>query len=586
LDDQRQWYRYHRLFADLLRQRLEGASPESAPILHRRASAWYEGKGLIGEAIAHALSAGDFQRASHLIEDNAEATLMRSEVATLLNWLDRLPDEVVSGRASLCVYHAWALLWSGRPWELVRARLENLAQLKDVAGERLAVRGKAESLRAYVAIWQGRIADAAELATRAVEQLPEDDSFSRSIALLSLAISYYVEGDIAAWRQALDEIVRMSQEAGNPMIAVLVLCSLAERQRKHGELHKAMSTYQQALDLATDSRGHLLPVAGEAFIGMAELSREWNDLEAADRYVQEGIELSGLWGEVATIEARIILARIRQAQGDVDGATAAMGSARELAAKFDATDLDDIAVAFHQARLWIAQGNLQPARRWAEERQLEQRIQSVDVKEGDEYLDYHLRKYEHPVFARLLIAQNQAGDALALLEPQIRRSERQQRPDLLLESLVLKALALQQQGDVPQALLALERAIALGEQEGYARIFLDEGEPMARLLRHAASQGIMPEYASKLVAAFDVSQVPGARRQPAHPPPQPLIDPLSERELEVLRLLSAGLSNPDIAQELYIATSTVRSHLKSIYSKLNVHKRWDAVQRAEELGLL
>jgi LuxR family maltose regulon positive regulatory protein len=586
LDDQRQWYRYHRLFADLLRQRLELAPLEPAPVLHRRASAWYEGRGLISEAIAHALSAGDFERAAHLIEENAEATLMRSEVATLLTWLDRLPDEQILDHPSLCVYHAWALLWSGRPWEEVNSRLGNLARLEDAAGEELLVSAKAEPLRAFVAIWQGRISHAAELATRALEQLPEDDSFSRGIALLSLATTYYKEGDIAAWTQMLDEVARTSREAGNFMIAVIVLCNLAERQRKHGELHRAMSTYQQALELASDDRGHRLPIAGEALVGMAEISREWNQLEKAIRSVQEGIELTLQWGEVAAMEGHMILARIRRALGDVDGAAAALEIARQLAAKFDATELDDIAVAWYQARLWIAQGNLEPARRWAEERQLERRIEQADAKEGDEFLDYHLRKYELPVLARLHIAQDQPGDALALLEPLIQRNERQQRVDLLLECLVLKALALQEQGDILRALTSLERALSLGEPEGYARIFVDEGEPMARLLRHAASQGIMPEYASRLVAAFGAPDYPGSPRPPVHAPPQPLIDPLSDREMEVLRLLSAGLSNPDIAQELYIATSTVRSHLKSIYSKLNVHKRWDAVQRAEELGLL
>jgi LuxR family maltose regulon positive regulatory protein len=469
---------------------------------------------------------------------------------------------------------------------VVKARLENLARLEDAAEGELPFSARAEPLRAFVAIWQGRISHAAELATRALERLPEDDSFSRGIALMSLAASYYSEGDIAAWTQTMDEVARMSREAGNLMIAVIVLCNLAERHRKHGELHRAMSTYQEALDLATDDQGHRLPIAGEALVGMAEISREWNNLEQALRSVQEGIELTTQWGEIAAMEGQMILARILKSQGDMDGAAAAIGRARHLAAKFDATDLDDIAVAIYQARLWIAQGNLESARRWAEERQLERTIDSAGTKEGGELLDYHLRKYEHPVLARLLLAQNQPGTALELLEPLIRRSERAERLDLLLESLVLKGLALQQQDDLPQALVALERALSLGEPQGYTRIFVDEGEPMARLLRHAASQGIMPEYASKLVAAFDLPQVPGARRQPADVAPQPLIDPLSDREMEVLRLLSAGLSNPDIAQELYIATSTVRSHLKSIYSKLNVHKRWDAVQRAEELGLL
>jgi LuxR family maltose regulon positive regulatory protein len=590
LDDERCWYRYHRLFADLLQKRLRQLHPALEPELHRRASEWCARNGLVADAIQHALSAGELERAADLVEQAAEATMMRSEVITLLRWIERLPEELIRIRPDLCIYHAWAMLLSGRPWKRVESRLEDLARLERTAEDTDPVAGRAAALRAWVSVFQGHIPRAAEWSRQALEQLPKGDSFLRSIALMNLGLSYLAEGDLAAGSQALEDVARACQETGNTMIAVMVLCMLAEQCMKRAQLHEAKEIYQQALDVATDGQGRLLPIAGEALMGLGELARRWNDLEAAVRYVTEGIELAGQWSKVGTLDGYLTLVRLGQAKGDFKGAAEALQTAREVAIQFDATELDDHVVALQQAWLWIDQGNFDAVERWAEERGLHQEMDAPASAESDAYVDYHLRKYEHLVLVRLCLAQGRPEDALALLDPLVERLERRGRRDLTIQALALKALALEAQGQVYLALSTLEQALTLAEPGGDICAFADEGPPMARLLSKILAQphgghGISSTYIHKLVAAFDEAH-PGAPAGVPPPARQPLVDPLTERELEVLRLLATGMSNPEIADGLVIAVSTVRSHLKNIYSKLDVHKRWDAVQRGQELGLL
>lgn len=593
LDGERRWYRYHRLFADLLRKRLEHAQPEQVPILHRRASTWYAQNGLLPEAIDHALAAGNHDRAADLIEQVAEATLMRSEIPTLLHWMERVPDPLIRARPVLCLYHAWALLWSGQPLETVKSRLQDVDTGTDILSIQVG------TLQALVAAWQGEITRAGDLAREALARLPEDESFLRSIAAWNLGLSYLLGGDFEAGRQVFDEIARMGQKTGNVMFAVNALCHLAELQMSQARLHEARDTYQQALELAVDEQGQLLPVAGMPLIGLGELSREWNDLESAKRHLNQGIQRMNHWGPFGAIDGYISLARIRQAEGDVEGSRDAIQQAQRVAVQFDVTELDDVLVAINQVRLWIAQGNFELARHWLEERGLLLRHGPVtesggrELVEGDNLIDQQLGRYKELLLVRLLLGLDQPDEALPLLDSQETLLEEQGRrvSRRMMEVQLLRALGLQAQDKVDQALASLEQALSIGEPGGFVRTFVDEGERMALLLRQAASRGIAPAYVSQLIAAFDAQAARETAVAPPHPhvePPsdQPLIEPLSEREMDVLRLLSTGLSNPEIAQELYIATSTVRSHLKSIYGKLNVHKRWDAVHRAEELGLL
>jgi LuxR family maltose regulon positive regulatory protein len=589
LDDRRGWYRYHRLFSDLLRGRLHHVQPDQVSTLHRRASEWYEQDGQMAAAIDHALAAEDLERAADLVEQNAEATLMRGETATFLRWVDALPEELVRARPSLCVFYAWMLLMHGQPLQVI----ESLLQDADKGGELVA--GKVTALRGLMAGFRGQVSRAVELCRRALEQLPEGEQFVRTFATWILRTSQLVSGGGTVDTQALDDVLRMSQRAGNVMLSVMIICNQAELLMRQGQLHEAAATYQEALELATDVQGRRLPIAGQALIGLGELSREWDALDAAARYLVEGIQLTEQWTEVGPFDAYIALARVRRAQGDMHGAWEAIRRAQGLAAQFDLTELDDLSVGLFRARMWVAEGDFEAAQRWAEERDLYKYVDSPLQEEAGDAYDHRMRKYELLVLARLLAAQGQPKEALKLLDSLVSIAKWRRRPGMLIEIHMLQALAWQARGDTDQAMAALERALFLAEPEGYVRIFVDEGELMADLLRETAERGIAPNYASKLLSAFE-AEAQGSRgageqeSTPSSLPPRPLasplVEPLSERELEVLRLLNTHLSSTEIAEELCISVNTARFHIKNIYGKLGVHRRSDAVRRARELGLL
>jgi len=583
LDNERRWYRYHRLFADLLRRRLQRVQPDLVPALHRRAAAWFERNGLTAPAIEHGLRGGDFEPVAGLIEQVAEATLMRSELATFLGWVDELPDGLVRDRPSLCVFQAWALLLAGRPLDAVEARLQDAARSQAV--------DKTTPLRALLALYRGHMTRAAELAHRALERLSEDDLFLCNLAAWVLGLSRLVDGDLAASTQALDQVARASHRTGNVMIAVMVLSNIAALRMQHGRLHQARDIYRQALEWATDERGHLLPIAGEALMGLGRLFYQWNDLEAATRHLIEGIELTGRWGEAGAMDGYISLAHVRQAQEDVDGAQEAIQRARQLARKTDATELDDILVAAHQAHLWVVQGDLEAARRWLEERGLAQggaaglevdvALTELEARVDDDFFRSRRRRTaEYITLVRVLLAQGQPDEALAVLRPLQEIAERWGLNERVIRFQVLKALAFRARDDVAQALAALERALSLARPAGYVRPFVDEGQSMARLLYRAVERGIAPEYAGRLLAAFPAS-APAARE-----PQADVVESLSQREVEVLGLIAEGLSNQEIAHRLFISVHTVKWHTGNVYGKLSVNSRTQAVARARTLGLL
>ncbi len=572
LDDERKWYRYHRLFADLLQKRLGETYPELTPVLHLRASRWHEQNGLMAEAIDHALAAKDFERAAQLIEQVAEIMLGRSESAALLKWINALPEAHVRARPLLCVYHAWVLLLGGSPLEAVEAPLTHLEENGPASSKALPV-------KAFVAYYRGDPARAAALSQRALEQLPENDSFFGGLAQMALAVAYHIAGDTESSQRFMQEAGRAGSTQGNAMITVNAVCYRADLLRREGKLHQAHSLFQQALDLATGPHGARLPVASRALIGLGEIAREWNHLEDAARYVHEGIELSQRWAAGGGLSAYLMLARIRQAQKDWAGVREMLQKMRQLAVEFKASDVDDRLVDAAEAWMQIAQGDLNNARDWAQRYGLSRDVDPAQFELGGDANTRRLHKYEYPVAARLWLAEGRPAEALALLESALPIVEKMNRIGLVIEYEILAALAAHALDRNENAMPALERALTLAQPEEYVRIFVDEGEGVRLLLARMMSEGrfaSLKGYIHKLLAAYG---------QPSLIP-QPLVEPLSDRELEVLRLIAEGLSNEDIAHRLVLSLPTVKWHTSNIYGKLSVKNRTQAVATARALGIL
>ncbi len=583
LDDSRHWYRYHHLFADLLRQRLHQLYPDLVHALHRRASEWYEQNGLARLAIDHALSAGDFERAGAMIERAAEAAMMWSEVATLQRWVEALPAEILRCRPLLSVYQAWILLLRGQPLEVAKARLKEAVDAdtgSEVAGEVAAIQG-------VIAAYKGEFSQTAELARRALDLLPEDRLFLRSLVAGYMGFAQLYSSDLATATAALEEAAIIAEGAGNLTNAVLARCHLAEVSALQGRFDEAGKLYEQILESAVDNRGRQQPIAGMALMGLGRVLAERYELEAATRHLLDGITLIEKWGEIAAIQGYVSLSRVKQAQGDTSGALEAIQVAEQLAIKFDAMKVDDIYVGASKVRLAVAQGNFEALSDWVGEHGLDREVglDELETELGRTPLSQY-RAVEYMTLAQVRIAQGRLDDALGLLKPLLQAVESAGHAAWAVRILVLQAVALQARGDATQALSTLERALSLAEPGGFVLTFVDQGEPMARLLRQAASRGIASAYVQKLLAVFDVSKAESAEEAVVSRPPQPLIEPLSERELQVLRLLNTRLSSTDIAEELIISVNTVRTHIRSVYSKLDVHSRYEAVARAKQLNLL
>jgi LuxR family maltose regulon positive regulatory protein len=597
LDNQRRWYRYHHMFADLLRHRLQatvGTARQTS--LHLRASEWYESNGYVSDAVNHAFAAGNSAKAASLIEQNARDMFARSELRTIMNWVDALPEELVHARPWLCVFYAWALRLTGGQAEAVEARLQvaelSLENTKTVLpkNEVRTVEGHMAAIRAYQALYREEILQVIDLARQALGSLPEA-TFARGLTALALGWAYRFNGDLAGASQAFVEARAASMASGNTYVAVTATCRLAYTEILGGQLRKAVRSCREALQMATGAEGRYLPVAGYALVYMGNVYREWDNPEVAARHLVDGIELCKQVGYIMDqVVGYTTLARVLQAKHDWDGARKALQRAERLSLKMKGYVYARRWVEDCQVRLWSAHAGGEAKQIRVSE--LARWIQETDLRVGDE-LGF-ARELEHIILARALVAlgRERAGEphldmALDLLTRLRKIAETAGWMGKSIEILVLQALAHQGHGDTDKALNALERALSFAEPEGYVRTFVDEGPPMKRLLRALSGlqTAVSQLYLDRLLAAFaeatkadDSSIAPG--------PPSALVEPLSKRELEVLRLVGEGLSNREIAQRLFVAPNTVKVHTRNIYGKLGVHNRTEATARARELGLL
>jgi LuxR family maltose regulon positive regulatory protein len=591
LDDRRRWYRYHHLFADVLQARLLDERPGQVPDLHRRASAWYEQNGEPSVAIGHALAGEDFGRAADLVELAIPAMRRSRQEAALRGWLKTLPDEVVRVRPVLSVGLAGALLAVGE-FEGVEERLRDAERClgattgtgagSPAPSAEMAVNDEEfrrlpaaiELYRSGLAMARGDVLGTVRHARRAIDLSPEEDHLVRASAAGLSGLASWTSGDLEAGHSAYAECVAGLRRAGH--IADIFGCSiaLADIRSVQGRLGEAMRTYEQALQGAPEQGGLVLRGTADMYVGMSEVHRERDDLHAATQHLLRSQELGEHNGLPQNrYRWRVAMARVRQAERNLPGALDLLNEAERLYMGDFFPNVRPVPAL--KARVWIAQGRLGEAVGWARE-------QGLSV---DDDLSY-LREFEHITLARMLLARHQderaehsLDQAARLLERLLRAAEDGERTGRVIEILVLQALTSQRLGNIPAALACLERAVTLAEPEGYVRVFVDEGPPMASLLRAAAKQRIAGSYVRRLLAAV-------GETEPDSPVKQALIEPLSERELDVLRLLGTELDGPAIARELMVSLNTVRTHTKHIYAKLAVTNRRAAVRRAQELDLL
>jgi LuxR family maltose regulon positive regulatory protein len=592
LDDTRHWYRYHHLFADVLHVRLLAEHPDRVATLHRNASAWYERHGSMADAITHALAGEDAARAADLVELAAPTMRRSRQEATLLSWYRALPDDIVRCRPVLSVGYASALLSTGE-LEGVEDRLrdaERWLELTAVGAERpdgpptgmvvvddeefRRLPGVIAVSRAGRALALGDLATTVTYARGALDLVAEDDLMWRGAAWAILGLASWASGELAAAYRSYADGMASLQRAGNIADTIAGAVTLADLRIAQGRLREAMSIYERALQLATAQGEPVLRGAADMHVGLSALHRERGDLDAATQHLRTSQDLGEHRGFPQNpYRWCVAMARIREAQGDLDGALELLHEAERRYAGDFSPNVRPIAA--RMARVWVAQGRLDDALAWARERSL---------SAGDE-LSY-LHEFEHITLARVLIAHSKSEradrsihQAMELLERLLAAAQAGERAGSAIEIMVLQALAHQVQGHVPAALTSLERALTLAEPEGYFRIFVDEGPPMVVLLEAAAKRGITPGYVRRLLTAF-------GKAEDAPCPAQDMIEPLSDRELDVLRLLGTDLAGPEIADELMVSLNTMRTHTKNIYAKLGVNSRRAAVRRAEERGLL
>ncbi len=616
LDDERRWFRYHHLFADLLHSRLREVSSPQLPDLHRRAAEWCEQCGMVDEAISHWISSGDFERAAGLIDQSGEQFMQRGEWQTLMKWGEALPNSLIRSHPRLFLYYTWVKYLSGQynreetdaqlnaiesslSEEAIPITGESSGDLSSSAAhsDRSALLGMIAAARAELVIFTRDPQQTIDSASRALELLPKGETYWRSFAAGCLVGAYMIRGDVRPARQALAEAVAISEAAGKHYSHMFQHWREARLHAIQGNLKQAVSGYHDVLNQAEAQSLGELTIAGYTEIFLGDILREWNDLEGAANHLEQGIALLlQMKRPLLALRGYAALARLKTAEQNYAGALESLATIESLAGLNNRPEWLPSRLSAYIAQVQLMQGNLAAAVHWVETSGL---IAHNNPEYGQET--------EYLILTRVLIAQARAEpgksfaqEALQWLEKLLALAEAQERTGSVIEILALKALALQELQDMQGAWSALERALSLAAPGGYIRLFADEGEPMRLLItdyrpnrerdmQERGSEKSLPplSYIEKILSAF-----PNALPEQQPVPVQAvshnvrLIEPLSPREIEVLRLIAAGYSTEQVADALVITIGTVRNHLKNIYGKLDAHSRIQAVEHARAMSLL
>ena len=566
LDNERRWYRYHHLFADLLRQRLSQQGDKVVNGLHGRASQWYEDNGLELEAFHHAASAHDIERAQRLMEGAAVPLHFRGGVTPVLNWLGSLETAVLDARPALWVMYASALASIERnstieqKLQAAEAAIAAATDQQDLAPDDVTrnLIGHIAALRGSLAVGQHQVATIIAQAHRALEYLHPDNLAVRTAVAWQLGVAYQLQGDRHAASQAYSEAIAASRISGNHLFDLVATIGLGQVQETETQLHLAADSYRHILQTVGESP---LPASCDAYLGLARIHYEWNDLDAAQQDAERSLDLAQQTEEVDTpVASELFLAQLKLAQGDAAGAAALLMPVEQFVHQHN-FERRISEVAALQILILLRQDNLAAAADLAQ-------IYDLPLSQ-----------------ARVHLAQDNPAAALALLEPLRQQAQDNRWQKERLQVLVLQALVLQAQGEKDAAVQLMGEALALAEPGGFIRIFVDEGLPMVQLLSETAVRSIMPSYCEKLLAVF-AAEGHKIATETSPAPAQSLVDPLTKREMEILSLIATGLKNKEIAATLFVSVNTVHYHTKNLYSKLGVNSRTQAITKAKELDLL
>lgn len=573
LDEQRQWYRYHHLFADFLHNRLQQSHPELLPALHRRAAQWYEHYGLMSVTMEHAFASGDLRYTTCLAERFAIPMTARGEVMGFLRWLERLPTELIKSHLHLYIYFAGAYVAINRldiAAELLHDIEQRLATAKDATTGDLAAYQKLEgeflTVSTILASYKGDYVRTQALAEQVMAHPAAGDIFLRSLVISATAALYLFNGDLAKAAQTFEEAITTSLAAHNYHAGLASYGSQGYIQAVQGHLRRAAETYKETIRLGTRQGGQFFSVVSLAYAGLSDLYFEWNQLDEALHYAEEGLRLGRHWGYInplalcQTIQARIYLVR-----KDITTARTLIREALSQASQYQLVPVT-AELSSCLALIELHAGNDAVVEQWAS---------TAHAREPDQLT--HFRDLELPMLAFIDLCQGRLAQAQHVLTGLIPHAEQSGEQRILIDCLITQALLYARQEQLDSAITFLVRALTLAEPEGYMRTFLEKGTALAQLLPQALQRGITPRYTHALLTAFEAEQAMSIA--PAR------LD-LSERELSILRSMAAGKSNQEIAQTHIIALSTVKTHLNHIYTKLGVHSRTQAIARAKALDLL